>query len=98
VALVNPELFPWCLANTPGAAIARRFSITGSNAARLGDDALAPAWSAVGTHPARGSVEQVFVVSVSFGHAPGTPQLEARRLVSGPDDASVVCDCDVLLA
>jgi hypothetical protein len=83
VALANPELFPWCLANAPCAAIARRFGITGPNGTWLGDDALAAAWSAAGTRLAKGTVEQVFVVSVDFGHAPGNPKLEAWRIDSG---------------
>lgn len=87
VALANPELFPWCLANAPCAAIARRFGITGPNGTWLGDDALAAAWSAADTHLAKGFVEQVIVVSVDFGHAPGQPRLEAWRIDSGSGGA-----------
>jgi hypothetical protein len=87
VALANPELFPWCLANAPGAAIARRFGITGPNGTWLGDDALAAAWSAASTHLAKGSVDEVFVVSVDFGHSPGKPRLETWRVDSGSGGA-----------
>lgn len=42
LGMANPELFPWCLANAPAAALARRFGITGPNYSVLGeDDALA---------------------------------------------------------
>lgn len=90
VALANPELFPWCLANAPCAAIARRYGITGPNGTWLGDDALAAAWSAACAQLTTGSVAQAFVVAVAFGHAPGTPKLEAWRLDASPGDAPPV--------
>jgi 3-oxoacyl-(acyl-carrier-protein) synthase len=41
LGMANPELFPWCLANAPAAALARRFGITGPNYTLLGEgDAL----------------------------------------------------------
>jgi len=30
-ALARPGAFPWCLANAPGATLARRFAVTGAN-------------------------------------------------------------------
>lgn len=39
LGLANPELFPWCLANAPAAALARRFGITGPNYSLLGEAA-----------------------------------------------------------
>ena len=90
VALANPELFPWCLANAPCAAIARRYGITGPNGTWLGDDALAAAWTAACGHLTKGSVAQAFVVTVAFGHALGTPKLEAWRLDASPGDAPPV--------
>ena len=74
VALANPELFPWCLANAPCAELARRFGIVGPNATWLGgEEALQAAWSAAGYVLKHRQVECVFVVSICFGRcdAPG---------------------------
>ena len=47
LGLANPELFPWCLANAPATALARRFGITGPNHSLLGEgDALLAAFDA----------------------------------------------------
>jgi len=47
LGMANPELFPWCLANAPAAALARRFGITGPNYTLLGEgDALLAAFNA----------------------------------------------------
>ncbi|RZT95090.1 beta-ketoacyl synthase N-terminal-like domain-containing protein [Rivibacter subsaxonicus] len=47
LALANPELFPWCLANAPCGALARRFGVTGPNLSVLGQaDALLAAFDA----------------------------------------------------
>lgn len=47
LALANPELFPWCLANAPCGALARRFGVTGPNHSLLGEaDALLAAFDA----------------------------------------------------
>lgn len=83
VALANPELFPWCLANAPCAALARRFSITGPNISWLGDDeALEAAWSAAELALQQGHALRAFIVSVRFG--PGG-RLRAWRLVGSVD-------------
>jgi hypothetical protein len=74
VAFANPELFPWCLANAPCAALARRFGITGPNSTWLGgDDALQAAWCAAEHALQRRRVDCVFVVSVCFSPASGSP-------------------------
>jgi hypothetical protein len=68
VALANPELFPWCLANAPCAALARRFGIVGPNFSWLGgEEALQVAWSAAEYALKQRRVECAFVVSVCFG-------------------------------
>jgi hypothetical protein len=74
VALANPELFPWCLANAPCASLARRFGITGPNATWLGDDdALDAAWSAAESALRSQLVGRAFIVDVCFGSSPGPP-------------------------
>jgi hypothetical protein len=67
VAFANPELFPWCLANAPCAALARRFGIAGPNFTWLGDEeALQAASSAAEYALKQGRIECAFVVSVCF--------------------------------
>lgn len=67
VALASPELFPWCLANAPCGALARRFGITGANFTCLGEaDALAGALQAAADELAAGRVEVVLVVAFEF--------------------------------
>lgn len=78
VAFANPELFPWCLANAPCAALARRFGITGPNFTWLGgEDALQAAWSAAEIAIHRRRIERAFVVGVSFGESGATGRLRA---------------------
>jgi len=68
VALASPELFPWCLANAPCGALARRFGITGPNCTWLGgDDALHSAHAAAAAALGDGRVERAYVVAVEFG-------------------------------
>lgn len=70
VAFANPELFPWCLANAPGAALARRFGITGPNVTWLGgEDAVQAARSTAASQLADGSVARVCLVALDFGQA-----------------------------
>jgi hypothetical protein len=87
VAVANPELFPWCLANAPCGALARRFGITGPNATWLGGrDALEASWAAAETHLARGAVHRAFVVALDFNPIPPHPaRLRAWRLHPGGD-------------
>ena len=81
VALANPELFPWCLANAPCAALARRFGIIGPNSTWLGgEEALQAAWSAAEYAIRQGRVECVFVVSVCFGSSASPGWLRAWRV------------------
>jgi len=81
VAFANPELFPWCLANAPCAALARRFGIRGPTFTWLGgDDALQAARSAAEVALRRGRVERAFVVSVCFGESGSTGRVRAWRL------------------
>lgn len=68
VAFANPELFPWCLANAPCAALARRFRIVGPNCTWLGgEEALQAALAAAEYALRQHKVECVFIVNVSFG-------------------------------
>lgn len=81
VAFANPELFPWCLANAPCAALARRFGIVGPNCTWLGgEEALQAAWSAAEYVIRQGQVEYVFVVSVCFGPYDSPGWLRAWRI------------------
>jgi hypothetical protein len=67
VALASPELFPWCLANAPCGALARRFGITGPNFTCLGDaDALTGALQAATDELATGRVDVALVVAFEF--------------------------------
>lgn len=70
VALASPELFPWCLANAPCGAIARRFGITGPNFTCLGEaDALTGALQAAADELAASRVEVVLIVAFEFADA-----------------------------
>ncbi len=67
VALASPELFPWCLANGPCGALARRFGITGPNFTCLGQaEALAGALQAAADELAAARVEVAVVVAFEF--------------------------------
>jgi hypothetical protein len=83
VGLANPELFPWCLANAPCGALARRFGITGPNATWLGgDEALQAAHVAASTALAAQQIERAYVVAVDFGSVTqGEGRLRAWLLV-----------------
>lgn len=82
VALANPDLFPWCLANAACGALARRFKISGPNATLLGeDDALLAAAEAAVSALARGQIDIAWVVSVTMSDAASRPAaLRAWRL------------------
>lgn len=87
VALANPELFPWCLANAPCGAIARRFGITGPNATWLGDeDALDAAWRAAESAIEAGRVSRVFLLQVRFGSPNSVGRLKVWSLSRTSDD------------
>jgi hypothetical protein len=74
VAVANPELFPWCLANAACSAISRRFGITGPNSTLLGaDDALRAAWSAALYALTQRRAERAFIVEVNFASNVGAP-------------------------
>lgn len=94
VALANPELFPWCLANAPCGTLARRFGITGPNATWLGQsDALEAAWAAAETYLARGAVSRAFVVALDFDPIPPhSARLRAWRLQPGGDRLAAPLD------
>jgi len=75
-ALARPGPFPWCLANAPGATLARRFAITGPNATWLvsgldeGTAFDAPA-AFLSAHqqaaPSPGRRPQAWIVAMRFG-------------------------------
>jgi hypothetical protein len=81
VALANPELFPWCLANAPCGAIARRFGIGGATVTWLGDeDALHDALDAARHAVAQALADRAYVVMLRFAAEPGAPAvLQAWR-------------------
>jgi 3-oxoacyl-(acyl-carrier-protein) synthase len=85
LAMANPEMFPWCLANAPCAAIARRFGIGGPNLTSLGDDdeALQAAWDRAERWLAQGLIDLAFVVALrSSAVAGAAPELRAWRLTA----------------
>ena len=70
VALASPELFPWCLANAPCGAIARRFGITGPNFSCLGEaDALSGALQAAADELATARGDAAVIVAYEFAAA-----------------------------
>lgn len=84
VALASPELFPWCLANAPCGALARRFGITGPNSTLLGQaDALAAAFDAAADLFTRRQVDAALIVAVSFADACGAGVALGLHLVDG---------------
>ena len=68
VGLANPELFPWCLANSPGAALSRRFGLAGPNITWLDGPAVqAQAWEAAHDLLRSGRAARVFLVALHLG-------------------------------
>jgi len=68
VGLANPDLFPWCLANSPGAALSRRFGLAGPNVTWLdGPAVLAQAWQAAHDLLRSGRAGRVFLVALRLG-------------------------------
>lgn len=84
VALASPELFPWCLANAPCGALARRLGITGPNSTLLGEaDALTAAFDAATDLFASRRIDAAFIVAISFADARGAGVALALHLVDG---------------
>jgi 3-oxoacyl-(acyl-carrier-protein) synthase len=80
VALASPELFPWCLANAPCGALARRFGVTGPNLTLLGEgEALWAAFDQAEDLLAAGQVEAVVLVSISYAADDARGQAVAWR-------------------
>jgi hypothetical protein len=80
VALASPELFPWCLANAPCGALARRFGVTGPNLTLLGEgEALWAAFDQAEDLLATGQVEAVVLVSISYAEDGARGQAVAWR-------------------
>lgn len=78
VGLANPELFPWCLANSPGAALSRHFGLAGPNATWLdGPGGLPHAWQAAHDAVREGRAARVFVVALHLGQDGSPGRLEA---------------------
>lgn len=78
VGLANPELFPWCLANSPGAALSRRFGLAGPNITWLdGPAAHALAWQAAQDLLTSGRAARVFLVALRLGQDGRTGWLHA---------------------
>jgi hypothetical protein len=68
VGLANPDLFPWCLANSPGAALSRRFGLAGPNITWLDGPAVqAQAWQAARGMLRDGRAARVFLVALRLG-------------------------------
>jgi hypothetical protein len=87
VGLASPELFPWCLANAPCGALARRFAITGPNSTLLGEaDALHAALDTSADLFAQGSIDSAMIVATCFA-ADGQPG-RAIALRLRPEDGA----------
>lgn len=84
VAFAGPELFPWCLANAPCGALARRFGITGPNSTLLGEaDALLAALDTGEELLAQDRVDAAVIVAVCFASAGQHGRAMALRLQDG---------------
>ena len=81
VALASPERFPWCLANAPCGALARRFGVTGPNSTLLGEgEALRAALDTVEDLFAQGRVDTAMIVVACFASAGERGRAMALRL------------------
>jgi len=87
VALASPERFPWCLANAPCGALARRFGVTGPNSTLLGEgDALGAALDTVEDLFALGRVDTAMIVVICFASAGERGRAMALRLQRAGDE------------
>ena len=81
VAVASPELFPWCLANAPCGALARRFRITGPNSTLLGEsDALLAALDAATDQISLRQIDAALVVALCFADLHHGGKVLALRL------------------
>lgn len=91
VGVASPELFPWCLANAPSAALARHLRITGPNSTYLGErDALLAALDTAEIWLSENRVDQVLLVVITFCTAKRPGSALAFR-VSKPSSAESQC-------
>ena len=68
VGFANPDLFPWCLGNSPGAALSRRFGLCGPNITWLdGPDVQLQAWQAAHDLLRSNRAVRAFVVALHLG-------------------------------
>lgn len=71
VALANPELFPWTLANAPCGWLARQFRVTGPNYTYTGSaKALREALEQASEDLHSGRVMTAWVIAIDFGKKP----------------------------
>lgn len=84
VAVANPELFPWTLANAPCGWLAREFQVTGPNFTYTGgNEALSAALSQACEHLRTATVDTAWVIAIDFAQTPGrTTHVAAMRLGS----------------
>lgn len=82
VAVANPELFPWTLANAPCGWLARHFQVTGPNYTFTGQsEALRSALSQAAGDLRAGCVQTAWVVAIDFARKPsGKAAFAALRL------------------
>ena len=84
VGLANPDLFPWCLANSPGAALSRRFGLAGPNITWLDGPAVqAQAWQVAHDLLRAGRAGRVFLVALRLGQDGQPGWLKAWRATAG---------------
>lgn len=92
VAVANPELFPWTLANAPCGWLTRHFQVTGPNLTYTGRaEAAMAALGQACAHLRAGLVDSAWVLAVDFAQAAGRRTiLTALRL--GREPAGIVLD------
>lgn len=86
VAVANPELFPWTLANAPCGWLARHFQVTGPNFTFTGGgEASVAALEQACTHLREKLVDAAWVVGLDFAQRPrGRTTVVAVRLGARP--------------
>ncbi len=83
IAVANPELFPWTLANAPCGWLARHFGITGPNFTYTGKSgALVAALTQAAEHLHSQLIDVAFVVALDFAQKPGRQGLLAALRLS----------------
>lgn len=87
LGLASPERFPWCLANAPCGALARRFGVTGPNSTLLGQtEALLGALDTSADLFAQDQIDSAIIVVLCFASADLPGRALALRLHNSADE------------